>query len=38
MNEDIHLWIAVFVFVVMGIGLALTAFEFKQMKKGKHGK
>lgn len=32
MNDDLHFWIAVVVFSLMGVGLALTAMEFRRMK------
>jgi hypothetical protein len=31
MNQDLHFWIAVAVFGLMGIGLVLTAVEFRRM-------
>mgnify|MGYP006286976359 FL=1 len=35
MNNDLHFWVAVFVFGLMGIGLVLTAVEFRRMQQ--HG-
>lgn len=36
MNQDLHFWVAVFVFGLMGIGLVLTALEFRRM--GRQGR
>ena len=33
MNQDLHFWMAVFVFGLMGVGLVLTAVEFRRMQR-----
>ncbi|GEM_PF-5623685 len=33
MNQDLHFWVAVVVFGLMGIGLVLTAVEFRRMQQ-----
>lgn len=30
MNDQLHFWVAVVVFSLMGIGLAVTALEFRR--------
>lgn len=32
MSDDLHFWIAMIVFSLMGIGLVLSALEFRRMR------
>lgn len=32
MSDELHFWIAVIVFSLMGIGLVLSALEFRRMR------